>query len=116
MEEEDPTPGEIDFATMSAKEIQAYAATWTTAMFTHTKEKKADINSVALYAPLLQLCGAELTSRFVKRTTLFALGVSVLAFFVSLVALWVAAGSPWLPVSTPQELPIDAPKGPAASN
>ena len=65
-------------------------------MFTVAKGK-ADINSVMLYSPLIQMVSNELTGRFVKRTTRAALAIACLSLLVSLVALYVAFTSSTYP-------------------
>ena len=54
---------------------------------------KADINSVMLYSPIIQMFGNELTGRFIKRTTGLALGIACLSLIVSLAALYVSSSS-----------------------
>ena len=78
-----------DFTKETDKEIRRQMGEWTNDMFTED-DGKASINSVMKYSPLIQMLSNELTGRFVKRTTLFALGVAVLSLVVSLAALYVA--------------------------
>ena len=83
---------DIDFTTNSNKQLRRQLIEWSEAMFT-AKKGKADINSVMLYSPLIQMVSNELTGRFVKLTTWIAMGVAVLSLLVSLVALYVASTS-----------------------
>ena len=54
-------------------------------MFTGKKVKgSGDINTVMLFAPLIQLATTELAGRFVKRMTFLSVFIAVLALFVSL--------------------------------
>ena len=58
---------------------------WSNAMFTGKKVKgSGDINTVMLFAPLIQLATTELAGRFVKRMTFLSVFIAVLALFVSL--------------------------------
>ena len=82
-----------DFSKASDREIQEKIEEWSDSMFTHTEDNKADINSVMLYTPLIQLAQNELTSRYIKKTTLIAMGMSSLALAVSLTALIVSVFS-----------------------
>jgi hypothetical protein len=78
-----------DFSKNSDKEIKEKMAQWSDSMFTRTAQG-ADINSVMLFTPLIQLAQNELTSRYMKRTTLIAIGISSVALVVSLTALLVS--------------------------
>lgn len=80
---------DYDFSKNSVEEITNRLKEMYDAMFTHT-EKGADINSVMLYTPLIQLAQNELTSRFVKKTTSIAIGISVVALVTSFTALVLA--------------------------
>ena len=79
---------DTNFAKNTDAEIKSNIQEWSDSMFTHTK-KGADINSVMLYTPLIQMAQNELTSRFVKRTTATAIGVAVLSLLVSALSLGV---------------------------
>jgi len=73
----------------SDKEIKKKIKDWSAAMFSHT-DKGADINAVMLYMPLIQLGQNELTSRFVKRSTIAILIIAVLSLGISLTALLIS--------------------------
>ena len=79
----------IDSTKEPDKVIRQHIREYEQAMFTAAKGK-ADINSVMLYSPLIQMLSNELTGRFVKRTTLLALGVACLSLVVSSVAFYVS--------------------------
>ncbi len=78
-----------NFSRMSAKELREKQREWSEAMFTHTK-KGADIDSVALYTPLIQACSNELMARFIRRSTWALLFVGVLTLTASAGALIVS--------------------------
>ena len=66
-----------DIAEATGKEIRQQMSDLQNKMFTAAKGK-ADINSVMLYSPIIQMLSNELTGRFVKRTTWTALGIACL--------------------------------------
>ncbi len=80
---------DTNFAKNTDAEIKSKIQEWSDSMFTHTK-KGADINSVMLYTPLIQMAQNELTGRLVKRTTMTAIGVAALSLIVSGISLAVA--------------------------
>ena len=99
----------IDFTKDTAKVIRQQIREFEQEMFTAAKGK-ADINSVMLYSPLIQMLSNELTSRFVKRTTLLAMGIASLSLVVSLVAFYVSYTSSTLgPVSERYPGVLEAP-------
>ena len=51
---------------------------------------EADVNKVMQLAPLVQMAQNELTGRYVRRTTIIAIGVAILSLFVSVASLYVA--------------------------
>ena len=73
---------------LNHKEIKERVKEWSDSMFTHT-ENSADINSVLLDTPLIQMAQNELTSRYIKKTTLIEIGFSSVALGSSLTALLV---------------------------
>ena len=73
----------------SDKEIKKKIKEWSEAMFSHT-DKGADINAVMLYMPLIQLGQNELSSRFIKRSTITILMIAVLSLGISLTALLIS--------------------------
>jgi hypothetical protein len=75
-----------DISRANDKDLKELISEWSTAMFKGRKGGGADVNTVMLYSPLIQLANAELTNRFVKRTTLIALVVAALALGVSFAA------------------------------
>ena len=77
---------DIDFSKNSDDEIQKQLIEWSQSMFTSTA-KGADINSVMLYTPLIQLAQNELTTRFVRKTTRIAISIGVLSLAISLTQL-----------------------------
>ena len=79
-----------DFSKNTDEDLQKLITEWSLSMFTRT-EKGADINSVMLYQPLIQLAQNELTGRFVKKTTRIAIGIGALSLAISFTALVVAA-------------------------
>lgn len=99
----------IDFTKETNKVIRQQMREFESEMFTANKGK-ADINSVMLYSPLIQMLNNELTGRFVKRTTLVALGIACLSLVVSSVALYVSStSSTWDPVSEGYPGVLEAP-------
>ena len=62
---------------------------WSKEMFT-AHRGQANLNTIQMYSPFIQMLSNELTGRFMKRTTRFALGIAVTSLGVSLVALFVA--------------------------
>jgi hypothetical protein len=78
----------IDYAKSKDAEIKTQILEWSEEMFSSNGE--ANINTVRLYTPLIQMANNELTSRFVKRTTIGAIGIAVLSLVVSLTALIVS--------------------------
>lgn len=80
----------IDFTNETSKEIRRQMGEWTEEMFTGAKGGGADINTVMRLSPLIQMLSNELTARFVKRTTVAALVISLVALGVSYTALNVA--------------------------
>ncbi|MFP6712634.1 MAG: hypothetical protein VB913_13155 [Rhodospirillales bacterium] len=77
-------------AKMSDQQLDEKAEEWAAEMFTHTKDEKADINSVMLYSPLLQLIANEQTGRFVKKIYAITLIISVLALVVSITSVLIS--------------------------
>ncbi len=73
----------------SDKEIRAKIKEWSERMF-NSDGGSADINSVMLYTPLIQLAQNELTTRYTKTTTFIAMVLSGLALAVSATALVVS--------------------------
>ena len=79
----------IDIAKEPDKEIRNEIREIQNKIFT-AAGGKADINSVMLYSPVIQMLSNELTGRFIKRTTRLALGVAFLSLAVSAAALYVS--------------------------
>ena len=99
----------IDFTKEPTKGIRQQMREFEKKMFTATEEG-ADINSVMLYSPLIQMLNNELTGRFVKRTTLLALGIACLSLVVSSVAFYVSStSSTWDPMSERYPGVLEAP-------
>ena len=94
-----------DFSKNSDRIIRQAIDLWSEKLFADGNVL-ADINAVLRYAPLVQMASSELAGRFMKRTTLFALGIAALSLVVSLSALYVASTSPkypaWLHLEWPR--------------
>lgn len=79
----------MNVSKLSDQELQQHVVDWSEAMF--SESEGSDPENLGLeYAPKIQLAQNELTSRFVKRTTRWALGIAGLSLFVSLTALALA--------------------------
>lgn len=79
----------INLAKSSAAEIKRQVQEWSEKLL----EDPENTKWVALYAPLIQMGQNELTGRFVKRTTMTAIGIAALSLVVSLLSLAVVLTS-----------------------